>query len=157
MNRDNHLIFEQYKLHGVAAGKTVHDIAKKHGVDIEAIEAQIEKGAKVEHEHTGNEQAAKKIATDHVWEDLHYYDKLKKMENKPVKECWDQLCDDHKQLVHAYLDVVRNRVSAGCKQDVKLKDIKDHGDVKELHIMVPDQQDVVAQLNTQDGTIAETK
>lgn len=82
MNNDSKLIFEAYTLNGLAKGKTVEDVAKKHGVQAKDIEAQIEKGVQIEHEHTGDEQTARKIAMDHVFEDPMYYDKLKKIESK---------------------------------------------------------------------------
>ena len=82
MNNDSRLIFEAYTLNGLATGKTVDDVAKKHGVLAKDIEAQIEKGTQVEHEHTGDEQTARKIAMDHVFEDPKYYDKLSKIEGK---------------------------------------------------------------------------
>ena len=37
---------------------------------------------KVESEHTRNSLVAKKIALDHLAEDLNYYDKLLKIERK---------------------------------------------------------------------------
>lgn len=86
MNIDNKLIFEAYALNGLATGKTIQDIAKKHKVQPLDIKKQIEKGTQVEHEHTGDEQTAKKIAMDHVFEDPKYYDKLKKIETKSENE-----------------------------------------------------------------------
>jgi rubrerythrin len=41
---------------------------------------QLEKGIKVELEHTNNKSIAKEIAMDHLTEDPKYYDKLKKIE-----------------------------------------------------------------------------
>lgn len=86
MNNDSKLIFEAYTLNGLAKGKTVEDVAKKHGVQVKDIENQIEKGVQVEHEHTGDEQTARKIAMDHVFEDPKYYDKLSKIESKSENE-----------------------------------------------------------------------
>lgn len=86
MNKDTRLIFEAYALSGLAKGKSVEEIAKKHNVDVKTIEAQLEKGTKVEHEHTKDEQTAKKIAMDHVFEDPKYYDKLSKIENPSEQE-----------------------------------------------------------------------
>lgn len=82
MNKDSHLIFEAYTLRGLAAGKSLEEIAKKHNCSVEEVKKNIEIGSKVEHEHTGNDAAAKKIATDHIFEDLKYYEKLKKIETK---------------------------------------------------------------------------
>jgi len=40
----------------------------------------IEKGRKVELEHTDSDAIAKEVAADHLTEDPKYYDKLEKME-----------------------------------------------------------------------------
>ena len=47
---------------------------------------QIEKGIKVEMEHTDDEALAKEIAMDHLTEDPKYYDHLQEMEDKYVKK-----------------------------------------------------------------------
>ena len=46
----------------------------------EYIKKKIKEGAKVEMEHTTDKRMAVEIAKDHVWEDLHYYEKLSKIE-----------------------------------------------------------------------------
>lgn len=43
-------------------------------------QAQLEKGIKVEYEHTNDRNKAKEIAMDHLTEDPNYYKKLRKME-----------------------------------------------------------------------------
>ena len=86
MNKDIHLIFEAYALNGLAKGKTLEDIAKKHKVDLKKIEAQLQKGIKTEFEHTKDEETAKKIAMDHLAEDPKYYTKLKAA---GLEECGD--------------------------------------------------------------------
>jgi len=70
---------------GKSEGKTLVDIAKKYAGDyydyknvLEIVKEQIKKGIKVEMEHTSDIDTAAEIARDHIWEDLHYYDKLKK-------------------------------------------------------------------------------
>ena len=84
---------------GLAKGKSIVDLAIHHGDDswasiqFESLEAQLkkqlEKGIKVEMEHTTSKEIAKEIAMDHLWEDPKYYDKLASIEeikiNKPVK------------------------------------------------------------------------
>lgn len=69
-------------LSGLAKGKTLEDIAKKHNVDVENLKKELEKGIKVEHEHTKNNQTAKTIAMDHLSEDPKYYTNLSKVEKK---------------------------------------------------------------------------
>jgi hypothetical protein len=44
------------------------------------LKLQLEKGIKVEMEHTKSRLKAKEIAMDHLFEDPKYYDKLKKIE-----------------------------------------------------------------------------
>lgn len=58
---------------------TVDQIAKKHGVSIDKIEAQLKMGIEVEKEHTKDEKTAREIALDHLSEKPDYYTKLKKM------------------------------------------------------------------------------
>jgi len=62
---------------GLAKGKTVQDIARKHQVEVNDIKSQLDKGVKVEMEHTKNKKVALEIAMDHLMEDPKYYDKLK--------------------------------------------------------------------------------
>jgi len=71
---------------GLAKGKTVEDIAKHYGILSSNIKIQLEKGIKVEMEHTTDRQIAKEIAMDHLWEDPMYYTKLNKMEKGDLKE-----------------------------------------------------------------------
>jgi hypothetical protein len=68
-------------LNGLSKGKTPQDLANKHEVSLDHINSQLEKGIKVEIEHTMDHSTAKKIAMDHLFEDPDYYTKLKKMEN----------------------------------------------------------------------------
>lgn len=56
------------------------EVAAKHGVSLEDIMAQLEKGTKAELEHTQDEAMAKEIALDHLAEMPDYYDKLATIE-----------------------------------------------------------------------------
>jgi len=68
---------------------SLEDSAKKHNVDIEVLKKQLEKGIKVEKEHTKDEKTAEKIALAHLDERPDYYDQLAKVEKQPVDEaCW---------------------------------------------------------------------
>lgn len=60
--------------------KTVEQLAKKHNTSVEAIEAQLKKGIKVEMEHTSHADVARTIALAHLDELGDYYDRLAKME-----------------------------------------------------------------------------
>ena len=71
---------------GLADGMTLKDLAKHQDTDIETLINQMEKGVNVEMEHTSDISIATEIAMDHIYEDLHYYDKLEDMESKPHKE-----------------------------------------------------------------------
>lgn len=70
-------------LKGIAKGKTLEDIAKKHNVSIDELKKQLNDGISVEKEHTQDENYAKSIAMDHLWEmGPNYYKELNKLENK---------------------------------------------------------------------------
>lgn len=66
----------------------VAQIADKHGVPLATITAQLEKGIKVEREHTTDSDVAREIALDHIAELPDYYDRLAQME-EDVNPCWD--------------------------------------------------------------------
>lgn len=57
---------------------TATQLAKLHNVDRSHIEDQLQKGIKVEMEHTKQYDTAKEIALDHLKEDPNYYTKLSK-------------------------------------------------------------------------------
>ncbi len=81
---------------GLADGKSLMDIAQKHAYDdstdsttksriqkmFNYLKTQLEKGIKVEMEHTKSKVKAKEIAMDHLFEDPKYYEKLSKIETK---------------------------------------------------------------------------
>jgi hypothetical protein len=71
---------------GKADHMTIEEIAKKHGVSVETIQEQIEKGVKVEREHTDNDEIAAEIAMDHLLEFPDYYDRLLEMEKEAKSE-----------------------------------------------------------------------
>lgn len=67
-------------------GHTPESLAKKHGVSVEKINKQLDIGTSIEHEHTKNNDKARKIAMDHVAEFPDYYSRLKKMEKQAKKQ-----------------------------------------------------------------------
>lgn len=88
---DNDSIADDNIPGGIATHKTLEDFYKKYDPksqhSIKDFENNIfmpalQKGIKTEMEHTTDEDIAKEIATDHLWEDLEYYDKLSKIEKK---------------------------------------------------------------------------
>ena len=74
------------KLRSPTMKKQHQEIADKHGVSLEDIEKQIQKGMKVEMEHTSDPEYAHEIAMDHVIEDPKYYDKT----HEELEELWSQ-------------------------------------------------------------------
>jgi len=80
---------EEKLVGGIADKKTFKDLTKKyseHSKDFiqleKALKSQLNKGIKVEMEHTDDKSKAKEIALDHLFEDPKYYDKLKKVESR---------------------------------------------------------------------------
>jgi hypothetical protein len=69
-------IFEEHIPGGRAAGKSLKDLAKAHGVNPKSLEKQLRVGVAVEMEHTNSEAKAEEIAMDHLAEDPRYYTKL---------------------------------------------------------------------------------
>ena len=71
---------------GLASGKSLEDIASHHDVPLVDLRKQLAKGVEVEGEHTSDEAVAREIATDHLWEDPEYYDKLAKIEERTMRK-----------------------------------------------------------------------
>jgi hypothetical protein len=72
------MTFKSFYTEQLAKGMSLEDIARKHNIDIAELQKELEKGAKVEHEHTQSEEHAKSVAMDHLVEDPKYYTKLSK-------------------------------------------------------------------------------
>lgn len=66
---------------GISGDMSLADIAKKHKVDLEGLDAEYERGIAVEMEHTNDKKVAMEIARDHLFEDPKYYTKLATIEN----------------------------------------------------------------------------
>jgi len=64
---------------------SVEELAKKHGVSRMDIARQLDKGVKVELEHTSDRKVAREIALDHLAEDPRYYDKLSSVDLEEAK------------------------------------------------------------------------
>lgn len=95
---------------GIAQNKDINDLIEKYtptykGDNITSyINKQLEDGIKIEKEHTTDENIAKEIAIDHLWEDINYYIKLDKMEN-PSK---------------SKIDEYINKIMEYCCQDLQI-------------------------------------
>ena len=63
---------------------TLAQVLDKHKVDAELLNKQLVKGTRVELEHVNSEAEAREIALDHLWEFPDYYDRLERVENKPL-------------------------------------------------------------------------
>jgi hypothetical protein len=79
---------------GISDKMSLEDIAKKHDKKgyyhiedmVKFLKKQLDKGIKVEKEHTNNELMAREIAMDHLSEDPNYYIKLKQIETKEAMD-----------------------------------------------------------------------
>lgn len=95
---------------GLADGKSLSDLVAHHGEDSwasiqfesleRAIIKQIEKGTKVESEHTDDEDVALEIAFDHIWEDPKYYEKLETVEeSKLIRKLFKEAIEINTKVV----------------------------------------------------------
>lgn len=60
-------------------GGSIPSLAKRYNKSLNDIMKKISEGETIEMEHTDNPKVARKIALDHIGEDLDYYTKLKKL------------------------------------------------------------------------------
>jgi hypothetical protein len=67
---------------------SLQDIADKFKVSVDKIKSQLQKGVKIESEHTSDKEKAREIAMDHITEFPDYYDRLEKME-KGANKKWE--------------------------------------------------------------------
>ena len=90
---------------GLAKGMTIEDLANHHKVDVDIIKKALAKGIKTELEHTTSKEIAKEIAMDHVYEDLKYYDKLKKLEEAQMLDGYEVDFFHTKANVYANIEI----------------------------------------------------
>ena len=64
---------------------SVRELAKKYATDPSEIYRRVNRGVKVEFEHTNDIEVATEIAMDHLSEKLDYYTRLSKIENESEK------------------------------------------------------------------------
>lgn len=120
---------------GISKNMSAEDIAKKHGVSVSKIKAQLVKGIEVEKEHTKDEKKAERIALDHLFEIPNYYDKLAKMEKSALKESvstkkpYDTLTWEEKELADYLFDEYKEYY--GRHNDFLSVDLPDFDDLKE--------------------------
>jgi uncharacterized protein YecE (DUF72 family) len=82
-------------------------LAKKWKVSIDVINKKLDKGQKVEREHTNSDKEARHIASHHIEEFLNYYEELGKMEEKMKKRA------DLDKAIHASTDKKWSPAQAG--------------------------------------------
>lgn len=87
---------------GKADEITPKDIAKKFDVNLKDVKRQIEKGKKVESEHTDDEEKETEITMDHLSEYPDYYDRLDKME-KEAEKYWSEKINESKKIIKSIL------------------------------------------------------
>jgi len=78
---------------------TISDIDNKYPeVSHPYINKQVINGIRVEMEHTKDPETAKKIALDHLFESIHYYEELEKMEKTLEKREMDEHYNEIKDI-----------------------------------------------------------
>lgn len=130
---------------GKADNKTFDDLVNKNkqkGKDIGLIEKelkkQLNKGIKVEMEHTDDRGQAKEIVMDHLFEDPKYYDKLQKIETNE---------DDN------WTEKAKTNIDNTFSDMPKLKDLKQFG----LKYSVKGLKNLLLKKNRPDGTYGDNK
>lgn len=71
---------------GRADNMDIEDIAKMHGIGVDEIYDEFQKGVNHEMEHTSEMMVALEIALDHLYEDPEYYTKLNTIEGGETVE-----------------------------------------------------------------------
>ena len=102
---------------------TAEEIAKKHKVPVEEINKQVEKGIKVEKEHTDDEKKAERIALDHLFEIPDYYDRLDKME-KGAKKVNEEIEDKKVKFDYALIEFIEGGDSTDTPAEKRLRKAK---------------------------------
>jgi hypothetical protein len=72
---------------------TLKEISEKHGVDLDELESELEKGIEEEKEHTDDEDVARTIALHHLDEKPDYYDVLEIVMSKEDEDEFDGFKD----------------------------------------------------------------
>lgn len=101
---------------GKADDLSLNDIAKKFRIPVKQLKKQLEKGIKIESEHTDDEDKQKEIAMDHLSEFGDYYDRIEDME-KEAKKYWAK-----KLNKEGISDLIKQRLNemVDLKKDNKL-------------------------------------
>jgi hypothetical protein len=73
--------FYNFFLEKLKSEISIVQLMKKHNASESDIKKAIDKGIKVEMEHTTDVDTARRIASQHIEEMLNYYDRLAEMES----------------------------------------------------------------------------
>jgi len=88
-------------------------IAKKKHISVDDLEDKIEKGVKVQREHTTDKKKQEEIAKDHIIEFKGYYEALNYMEVilkfDEEREVENKLSDDDKDKINDILKTTKNK------------------------------------------------
>ena len=109
----------------VQSYKSPEEIAKKHGVSLDEINAQLKIGTKVEKEHTSDKTAARITALQHLDEVPDYYTKLKKVEtqkeSKIVRDIFGNISYEFIDLIVADPLIKEQKKDSPCWNGYKRK------------------------------------
>jgi hypothetical protein len=125
--------------------KDIPRIAKKHGVDIQDIEYQLSLGRDIEHEHTGNMDAATDIALDHLDELPDYYTRLKKMEKNAKSDMTEAKTqpDSVKKAKQQVKTNIKNKVEKKPTKQKQVKEKPSNEDEKPKKYSATDTKDTI--------------
>ena len=132
---------------GLADNKSIEDIAQKHGVAVEVIQAQVQKGLEVEKEHTDDVKEATQIALDHLVESADYYDKLTQIETQQQPQSETPLAPAQPQP--NIEDIVKSAVADAVAQAIAEMS-------KQFNTKVQEQQSVVDTLKAENQELKRT-
>lgn len=92
------------------------EIAEMHGVSVEDINKEVEKGIKIEMEHTDDDRYAHEIAMDHVYEDPKYYSKMSEVYSDKQRRF---MCAKSKQGADRPKGLSKKEAEEMCKGPMK--------------------------------------
>lgn len=131
LNREKHMtkVLHHNGLHKEEAldkkTPSVEELTKKYNVSKEEVEKELEKGIKVEMEHSSDKKVAREIALDHLGEKLDYYKKLNKFveetKNKVKPTALERFraASAEREKKHADIETQMKARHAAGKEDMK--------------------------------------
>lgn len=110
---------------------SVEEIAKKHNISVDQVNAQIKKGIEVEKEHTADEGMANEIARDHLGEFPDYYDRLGAMEKAAKKSVKEEASAKVKAQLMGKYKMMKNDPPVPASKEVSPVALKGYERVKD--------------------------